>query len=89
MQLRGSSNKKMNLSNSKVELVPIEVEGAPYQLCMSNIGEDYILTNIASSKEPYEHEMLIDMSMRLESVDLFLDIGANIGNHTSKSSLGV
>lgn len=82
MQLRDSSNKKMNLSSSKVELVPIEVDGASYQLCMPNVGEDYIQTNIASSKEPYEHEMLIDMSMRLESVDLVLDIGANIGNHT-------
>jgi FkbM family methyltransferase len=43
---------------------------------------DHIQRFIASHQKFYEEQMLLDISRRLETPGLVIDVGANIGNHT-------
>ena len=63
-------------------IVDIDISSKRYSLYLPNFEEDYIQKYIYQEKKPYELEMLKDMSGRLNSKSLFLDIGSNIGNHT-------
>ncbi|MEN3123670.1 FkbM family methyltransferase [Janibacter sp. LM] len=63
-------------------LTLVSVDGADYRICLPHAGSDYIQRQISTTGEPYEHEMLQAMAATLESDDLVLDIGANVGNHT-------
>lgn len=60
----------------------LTLDGARYTICLPNADTDYIQKNIASTKQPYELEMLRNMASRLQKDDLVLDVGANIGNHS-------
>lgn len=44
-------------------------------------GEEHIQRGIARSGRFYEHEMLEDLRRRLPPDGVFVDVGANIGNH--------
>jgi FkbM family methyltransferase len=56
--------------------------GGEYKIFLPASQIDHIQKIIVSTKEPYEPEMLKDIGSRLKPGDLYLDIGANIGNHT-------
>src|SRR5690554_222405 len=56
--------------------------GVSYTICLPHADTDYIQGKIASTREPYELEMLRDMAARLQPGQLVLDVGANIGNHS-------
>jgi len=49
-------------------------------------AEEHIQRGIAGSGRFYEHEMLEDLRHRLPPDGLFVDVGANIGNHTLYSA---
>ena len=52
-----------------------------YQIVLPNAETDYIQKGLATSRTPYELEMLEDIRSRVKPGALVLDIGANIGNH--------
>ena len=60
----------------------LKAEGTSYQICLPHADTDHIQGRIKTEQTPYELAMLRDMSSRVQPGDLFLDIGANIGNHT-------
>ncbi|WP_454712210.1 FkbM family methyltransferase [Cupriavidus nantongensis] len=60
----------------------LNAEGTSYQICLPHADTDHIQGRIKSEQTPYELAMLRDMSSRVQPGDLFLDIGANVGNHT-------
>ena len=60
----------------------LEDEGVSYDIVLPNAARDHIQQFVMRSDRPYELGMLQDMRQRLGRGDLFLDIGANIGNHT-------
>ncbi|WP_036511659.1 FkbM family methyltransferase [Nitrincola nitratireducens] len=49
---------------------------------MPDYEVDYIQSTIYESKRPYEYEMLQVIKKGLSDNDLFVDVGANIGNHS-------
>jgi protein O-GlcNAc transferase len=53
-----------------------------YKMVLPNWREDHIQRIIACNRMPYELEMLSDMQDRISANELYIDIGANIGNHT-------
>lgn len=53
-----------------------------YLIHLPDSESDYIQKTIVKTSQPYEHEMLQDMAARLQAGDLFVDVGANIGNHS-------
>lgn len=60
----------------------LKAEGTSYQICLPHAETDQIQGRIKTEQTPYELAMLRDMSSRVQPGDLFLDIGANVGNHT-------
>ena len=60
----------------------IEVDGKNYSILLPDWKTDYIQGMLAEKAVPYELAMLEAMSGALDSEDLILDVGANIGNHT-------
>ncbi|WP_373376747.1 FkbM family methyltransferase [Cupriavidus nantongensis] len=60
----------------------LKAEGTSYQICLPHADTDHIQGRIKTEQTPYELAMLRDMSGRVQADDLFLDIGANVGNHT-------
>ena len=60
----------------------LEDEGVSYDIVLPNAARDHIQQFVMRSDRPYELGILQDMRQRLGRGDLFLDIGANIGNHT-------
>jgi len=53
-----------------------------YQLCLPHWRNDYIQGFVAKGRKPYEYKLLQFMSKFLTTNDLFIDVGANIGNHS-------
>lgn len=60
----------------------IAVAGVQYDIALPYYETDYIQQKIWQEETPYELGLLQDMAGRLETGDLVLDIGANIGNHS-------
>ena len=60
----------------------LEHEGVRYDIVLPHAARDHIQQFVMRSGQPYELGMMQDMRQRLGRGDLFLDIGANIGNHT-------
>lgn len=56
--------------------------GNSYTVCVPNAGTDYIQGMIARTGRPYEEKMLDALASVLSQGDLFVDVGANIGNHS-------
>jgi FkbM family methyltransferase len=56
--------------------------GGQYKIYLPDHNIDHIQKIIAATNEPYEKEMLLDIASKLNPGDLYLDIGANIGNHS-------
>lgn len=59
----------------------LSIDGIAYSICLPDAETDYIQGKIIQEDQPYELEMLRDMAARLQTGDLVLDVGANIGNH--------
>jgi len=59
----------------------LKAEGTSYQICLPHADTDHLQGKIRTDQTPYELAMLRDMSGRVQPGDLFLDIGANVGNH--------
>lgn len=59
----------------------LKVDGTSYQICLPHADTDHIQGKIKTDQTPYELAMLRDMAGRVQAGDLFLDIGANVGNH--------
>lgn len=68
--------------SSTTDLTTVSVEGMSYVISLPFADSDYIQRMIRTNRVPYELEMLSAMNDSLQSGDLVLDIGANIGNHT-------
>lgn len=68
--------------SSTSDLITVSVDGTSYAISLPFADSDYIQGTIRASRVPYELEMLSAMNDSLQSGDLVLDIGANIGNHT-------
>jgi FkbM family methyltransferase len=62
--------------------VQIKDQGNCYSIVLPNADKDYIQKSIYSTKQPYEYLMLRDMSFWLNSGDIVVDVGANVGNHS-------
>ncbi|MGP9632701.1 FkbM family methyltransferase [Halomonas sp. AOP43-A1-21] len=60
----------------------VHSNGKSFKIDLPDFKTDYIQKTIANLAKPYESEMLEAMSIGLNPMDLVLDIGANIGNHT-------
>lgn len=56
--------------------------GIEYSMYLPNCGTDFIQTVIEKRREPYEVEMLRSMASRIAADEVFIDIGANVGNHS-------
>lgn len=56
--------------------------GNVYKIYLPNATTDYIQREIAMKNIPYEHIMLQDILKRIKPTEIFVDIGANIGNHS-------
>ena len=54
----------------------------PYKIVHSDNDRELQTAFFAKNNHAYELNVLEDMSERLQKDDLFLDVGANIGNHT-------
>ena len=67
---------------NSIEATPISIQGITYQICLPDADTDYIQKKIRTERQPYELAMLKDMAGRMPAGGLFVDIGANIGNHT-------
>lgn len=65
-----------------VPLTKLELEEVSYLIYLPDAETDYIQQKIAKDKQPYEYAMLRDMAKHLKDSDIFVDIGANIGNHS-------
>lgn len=52
-----------------------------YKILLPNHDKDHLQRLIKNTSQPYELGMLRDMSSRINSDSVVLDIGANIGNH--------
>lgn len=52
-----------------------------YKILLPNHDTDHLQKLIKNTSQPYELGMLKDMSSRINSHSVVLDIGANIGNH--------
>lgn len=52
-----------------------------YKIFLPNHDTDHLQRLIKNTSKPYELAMLKDMSERIDSSSVVLDIGANIGNH--------
>jgi len=57
-------------------------EGVPYVLALPDHALDYIQGTIAETLVPYEASMLADLLVHSHAGDLFVDVGANVGNHS-------
>lgn len=53
-----------------------------YRILLPQADQDYIQGGIARTGKPYEAEMLLNMQENLPPAGLFVDVGANIGNHS-------
>ncbi|TQR28645.1 hypothetical protein DMB92_09090, partial [Campylobacter sp. MIT 99-7217] len=53
-----------------------------YKLYLPDKNTDYIQKEVFMKKIPYEYTMLQDILKRIPQGEVFVDIGANIGNHT-------
>jgi FkbM family methyltransferase len=53
-----------------------------YRICLPHADRDYIQGKILKEQQPYELAMLEDMRTRVKAGDLFVDVGANVGNHS-------
>ncbi|WP_252107377.1 MULTISPECIES: FkbM family methyltransferase [unclassified Halomonas] len=60
----------------------VYTNGKVFKIDLPDFKTDYIQKSIAKNSKPYEAEMLEAMSIGLNPMDLVLDVGANIGNHT-------
>lgn len=58
----------------------LSLDGASYTICLPDAETDAVQKAIAEQKQPYELEMLRDLSARLQPGDLVLDVAACIGN---------
>lgn len=58
----------------------LSLDGASYTICLPDAETDAVQKAIAEQKQPYELEMLRDLSARLQPGDLVLDVAAGIGN---------
>ena len=78
-----SLTKKTKSYSLKTENVSeVQAGNKKYEMVLPNWQEDHIQKIIATSHRPYELGMLSDMQNRISADDLFIDVGANIGNHT-------
>ncbi len=66
----------------EAKVVHLSLDKHEYCMYLPDVDADYIQNYIKTQQEPYEKEMLLDMSSRLKPGQLVLDVGANIGNHT-------
>ncbi|HEB06497.1 MAG TPA: FkbM family methyltransferase, partial [Halomonas sp.] len=76
------SEKTISSAVSNTTLHDVEVSSNAYKIDLPDYKTDYIQKFIAEHKAPYESEMLDAMAIGLKPMDLVLDVGANIGNHT-------
>jgi len=76
-----SENSK-NAIHKTNNIFEVQSGNKKYGMVLPNWKEDHIQKIIATSRRPYELTMLSDMQKRISANDLFIDIGANIGNHT-------
>ena len=53
-----------------------------YKMFLPGHETDYIQKLLSRMRKPYEHLMLADILTRIRPDGLFVDAGANIGNHT-------
>ena len=67
---------------NNVPLTKLELEEVSYMMYLPDAETDYIQQKITRDKQPYEYAMLRDMATHLGDTDVFVDIGANIGNHS-------
>lgn len=67
---------------SNLSLTTLELAEVSYQMYLPDAATDYIQQKITQDKQPYEYGMLRDMASHLGKKDIFVDAGANIGNHT-------
>ena len=66
-------------NENTLELVLDELR---YKIVLPNKDRDFIQKFIYENKVPYEYSMLKFMANRIETEGLFVDIGANVGNHS-------
>lgn len=68
---------------TKGNQIEISIDGGKfYTLLLPNGTEDYIQRMILKSSRPYEEPLLKFLANFLDKDSIFLDIGANIGNHS-------
>ncbi|MGY1914966.1 FkbM family methyltransferase [Blastococcus sp. SYSU DS0973] len=63
------------------DLVEVQSPWGGYQLAIP--ANDHIANSIAATSRPYEHELLAAVVALTAPGDHILDVGANIGNHTT------
>ena len=80
-------SKSPSIDKAEEHIVTVFGQGRGYKMYLPNRKSDHIQKIIAQTQRPYEQAMLQDMLQKVEEGDLFLDIGANIGNHTLFMSL--
>lgn len=67
---------------SNLPLTKMELAEVSYQMYLPDAATDYIQQKIATEQQPYEYTMLQNMAKHLSKKDTFVDVGANIGNHS-------
>lgn len=60
----------------------VRFRGTSFRMNLPNRDKDIIQKAIYERQRPYELEMVLDMVERAESGTVFVDVGANIGNHS-------
>lgn len=59
----------------------LHVGNQSYRICLPSADTDQVQSKIKLEQAPYELAMLQDMASRVQRGQLFVDIGANVGNH--------
>lgn len=76
-----SSSKAIELLNPE-DIVELNIGVEQYSMYLPQKDADYIQEKIYKNNTPYEVGLLQDIVERLNENELFIDVGANIGNHT-------
>ncbi len=67
---------------NKKNIFTLYQQKTEYQIYLPNHNTDYIQSRIANDSEPYEVKMLEDIAARVSGGSVFVDVGANVGNHS-------
>ncbi len=70
------------METQTVTTLILNEENVTYKLYLPYKESDYIQKEITAKLIPYEYAMLQDILKRIDKNSAFLDIGANIGNHS-------